>query len=129
VARRDPASSRDPHPLTIEKGSFRDAAEVTAIAALHLPLLAAFSPALYAELLGIARGAATTPEQIVILNHYTDLRDVPASVLHEPRRTERTERQATTPAAARRSTCPARAGRGARPDLGHARDRASRTSA
>jgi len=70
--------------LTIAKGGFRDAAEVTAIAALHLPLLAAFSPDLHAELLGIARGAATTPEQIVILNHYTDLRDVPASVLHEP---------------------------------------------
>jgi isopenicillin-N N-acyltransferase-like protein len=70
--------------LTIEKGGFKDAAEVTAIAALHLPVLERFSPELHAELLGIARGAATTPEQIVILNHYTDLRDVPASVLREP---------------------------------------------
>lgn len=70
--------------LTILKGGFKGADEVTAIAALHLPLLARFSPDLHAELLGIARGAAVTPEQVVILNHYTDLRDVPASVLAEP---------------------------------------------
>lgn len=70
--------------LTIEKGGFRDAAEVDAVAELHLPLLARFSPDLHAELLGIARGAAVTPAQIVVLNHYTDLRDVPRSVLSEP---------------------------------------------
>ena len=67
--------------LAVAKGSFRDAAELTAVAALHLPLLADFSPPLHAELLGIARGAGVTPEQAVILNHYTDLRDVPPSVL------------------------------------------------
>lgn len=67
--------------LALAKGSFRDRGELDAIAGLHLPLLADFSPPLYAELLGIARGAGVTPEQAVILNHYTDLRDVPRSVL------------------------------------------------
>ncbi len=70
--------------LALAKGSFRDRGELDAIARLHLPLLADFSPSLSAELLGIARGAGVTPEQIVILNHYTDLRDVPRSVLDEP---------------------------------------------
>lgn len=70
--------------LTKLKGNFRDLAEVYAVAALHLPLLARFSQELHSELLGIARGAGVTPEQIVVLNHYTDLRDVPASVLAEP---------------------------------------------
>ncbi len=70
--------------LAVAKGSFRDAAELTAVAALHLPVLERFSRPLYSELLGIARGAGVTPEQAVILNHYTDLRDVPPSVLNEP---------------------------------------------
>ena len=70
--------------LALAKGSFRDRGELAAIAGLHLPLLAEFSPPLYAELLGIARGAGVTPEQAVILNHYTDLRDVPRSVLDVP---------------------------------------------
>jgi len=69
--------------LAVTKGSFRDLAELEAVAALHLPMLERFSGPLYAELLGIARGAGVTPAQAVILNHYTDLRDVPPSVLSE----------------------------------------------
>ncbi len=67
--------------LALKKGSFADLAELEAVAGLHLPVLAAFSPALYAELLGIARAAGIRPEAAVVLNHYTDLRDVPVSVL------------------------------------------------
>lgn len=67
--------------LGVKKGDFRDLAELEAVAELHLPELASFSAPLHAELLGIARGAGVSPAQIVILNHYTDLRDVPRSVL------------------------------------------------
>ena len=69
--------------LAVAKGSFRDLAELEAVAALHLPVLERFSGPLYAELLGIARGAGVSPAQAVILNHYTDLRDVPPSVLSD----------------------------------------------
>ena len=67
--------------LAVAKGSFRDIGELEAVAALHLPMLERFSGPLYSELLGIARGAGITPAQAVILNHYTDLRDVPPAVL------------------------------------------------
>jgi isopenicillin-N N-acyltransferase-like protein len=70
--------------LALKKGSFRDRAQLDAVARLHLPLLDRFSPELAAELRGIARGADLAPEAVVILNHYTDLRDVPPSVLEEP---------------------------------------------
>jgi isopenicillin-N N-acyltransferase-like protein len=42
----------------------------------HLPVLAAYDHALSEELLGIAEGAGVTPEDIVVANHYTDLRDL-----------------------------------------------------
>ncbi|HET6584446.1 MAG TPA: C45 family peptidase, partial [Nannocystaceae bacterium] len=67
--------------LCLARGAFADAAQVSAIARLHLPVLARHLPELFDELLGIAQGADLTPEQIVVLNHYTDLRDVPPSVL------------------------------------------------
>ncbi|MDC0675267.1 C45 family autoproteolytic acyltransferase/hydolase [Nannocystis radixulma] len=70
--------------LALKKGSFADRAQLDAIARLHLPLLDNFSAPLAAELRGIARGAAVAPEAVVILNHYTDLRDVPPSVLEGP---------------------------------------------
>lgn len=70
--------------LALKKGAFADRAQLDAIAGLHLPVLDDFSPDLAAELRGIARGAGITPEAAVILNHYTDLRDVPPSVLGEP---------------------------------------------
>ena len=69
--------------LAVAKGSFRDQGELEAVAALHLPMLERFSAPLYSELLGIARGAGITPAQAVILNHYTDLRDVPPAVLSQ----------------------------------------------
>lgn len=69
--------------LALQKGAFSGRAQLDAIASLHVPLLDRFSPALSAELRGIARGAGVTLAQAVILNHYTDLRDVPPSVLEE----------------------------------------------
>lgn len=67
--------------LALKKGSFSGRAQLDDVARLHLPLLDNFSAPLAAELRGIARCAAVTPEAVVILNHYTDLRDVPPSVL------------------------------------------------
>lgn len=69
--------------LALKKGAFADRAQLDAIAGLHLPVLEDFSPDLHAELKGIARAAGITPEAAVILNHYTDLRDVPPSVLDQ----------------------------------------------
>jgi isopenicillin-N N-acyltransferase like protein len=46
------------------------------LATMHLPVLAGYDAALYDELVGVAEGAAVRPEDVVILNHYTDLRDI-----------------------------------------------------
>lgn len=67
--------------LTRKVGGFPSDAEVLRVARLHLPVLEAYDRDLYEELIGIAEGAATAPERIVVLNHYTDLRDLdPAGV-------------------------------------------------
>lgn len=57
-------------------GGFPDAESVHRAARAHLPVLAAFDQDLSEELLGIAEGANTAPENVVVLNHYTDLRDL-----------------------------------------------------
>ena len=62
--------------LSLEIGRFESAAQLREIAAAHLPALEAYDPALYQELCGIAAGAAIDPALVVILNHYTDLRDI-----------------------------------------------------
>lgn len=67
--------------LTRLRSQFATDDQVLAVAKLHLPVLEREAPDLHAELLGIAEGADLSPERIVVLNHYTDLRDVPASVL------------------------------------------------
>jgi isopenicillin-N N-acyltransferase-like protein len=67
--------------LTRRRSQFATDDQVLAAAALHLPVLAREAPDLHLELLGIADGSDLGPERIVVLNHYTDLRDVPASVL------------------------------------------------
>lgn len=63
--------------LVAEQGSFRDEAAVLETARAHLPVLEGFDHALSEELLGIAEGAEADPAAIVVLNHYTDLKDVP----------------------------------------------------
>lgn len=62
--------------LCLSVGGFRTAEEVFALAATHLPVLEAFDKPLYDELMGIAAGSRRTPEEIVVVNHYTDLRDM-----------------------------------------------------
>jgi len=62
--------------LCLAQGMFRSDEELLRIAALHLPVLEAFDPDLYAELLGIAEGSGQSSERIVVLNHYTDLKDL-----------------------------------------------------
>jgi isopenicillin-N N-acyltransferase like protein len=62
--------------LTMVRGRIRDREGIIDVAARHLPLLAGYDEALSEELLGIAEGADVSPEMIVILNHYTDLRDI-----------------------------------------------------
>jgi isopenicillin-N N-acyltransferase-like protein len=75
--------------LCTRVGGFKGAAEVRAAAAVHLPVLERYDRGLYEELVGIAEGAALTAEDIVIANHYTDLRDLdpdPSKWLAAPRR-------------------------------------------
>lgn len=59
-------------------GRFPDAASVLAAAERHLPALERYDAGLYAELCGLAEGAAVTPAEVVVANHYTDLRDLSA---------------------------------------------------
>jgi isopenicillin-N N-acyltransferase like protein len=62
---------------TAGRGRFADRAGVLAAAERHLPVLARWDAALHEELCGIAEGAGLTPAEIVVANHYTDLRDLP----------------------------------------------------
>jgi isopenicillin-N N-acyltransferase-like protein len=62
--------------LTIGRTDLGSKENVLSLARHHLPVLQRFDQALYDELCGIARGAGLTPEHIVVVNHYTDLRDL-----------------------------------------------------
>ena len=62
--------------LCTKVGGFKSAEQVRAAAAAHLPVLERYHAGIYAELVGIADGAGVTPEEIVVANHYTDLRDL-----------------------------------------------------
>ncbi|HVV85109.1 MAG TPA: C45 family peptidase [Kofleriaceae bacterium] len=62
--------------LSTKLGAFRDRAQVLAAAHAHLPVLERYDHGLFEELVGIAEGAALTPAEIVVTNHYTDLRDL-----------------------------------------------------
>jgi isopenicillin-N N-acyltransferase-like protein len=68
--------------LTLDKTDLGTEANVLALAQHHLPALRSFDDALSAELHGIARGAGLTAAQIVVVNHYTDLRDLTKADLH-----------------------------------------------
>jgi isopenicillin-N N-acyltransferase-like protein len=47
-----------------------------AVADEHLPILKDFDEELYQELMGIAEGAGVPPSYIVVVNQYTDIRDM-----------------------------------------------------
>ena len=62
--------------LMLEKTDLGTKEAVYELARHHLPLLESFDKDLHTELLGIARGANLSAEAVVVLNHYTDLRDL-----------------------------------------------------
>lgn len=62
--------------LMLNDTDFKSEGEVMALAGEHLPLLKHFDKSLYEELQGIAAGAGITPELVVVINHYTDMRDI-----------------------------------------------------
>jgi len=62
--------------LCTKVGSYKTADQVIAAARAHLFVLERYDSALYDELLGIAEGADVSPAEIVVANHYTDLRDL-----------------------------------------------------
>ena len=62
--------------LTVKQSRFLDREQVIDAARRHLPVLFKFDRALHAELMSIAGGAKIDPAFIVILNHYSDLRDL-----------------------------------------------------
>jgi isopenicillin-N N-acyltransferase-like protein len=68
--------------LCTKIGGFRTCAEVLAAAEAHLPVLARYHAGLSEELLGIAEGAGVSPAEIVVANHYTDLRDLDPDPAH-----------------------------------------------
>lgn len=75
--------------LTRQRAHTADPARLQALAEAHLPVLAAFDAGLHAELCALASEAGLAPWQAVILNHYTDFRDIPAdtegcSVVYAP---------------------------------------------
>ena len=70
--------------LTVRRSRFGSADHVRQAARAHLPVLDKHLPELHEELVGIAEGSAMTPEDIVVLNHYTDLRDVPPEAVGLP---------------------------------------------
>ncbi|HTJ43317.1 MAG TPA: C45 family peptidase [Kofleriaceae bacterium] len=62
--------------LCQKTGAFKSNAQVLAAAEAHLPVLARYHAGLHEELCGIAEGAACSAAEIVVANHYTDLRDL-----------------------------------------------------
>jgi len=62
--------------LSMVNGRFTRSEDVLRAATPHLPLLQRWDDPSYQELMGIAEGAGVSPELIVVLNHYTDLRDL-----------------------------------------------------
>lgn len=62
--------------LCTKVGGFKTLDQVMIAARAHLPVLERYDAALHAELCGIAEGAGVTAEDIVVANHYTDLRDL-----------------------------------------------------
>jgi isopenicillin-N N-acyltransferase-like protein len=69
--------------LALAQGKLGTEERVLAVARAHLPVLAAFDEALSEELLGIAEGADLYPARVVVLNHYTDLKDLGPEAVSE----------------------------------------------
>lgn len=70
--------------LALGMTDLRDEAEALALAEEHLPVLERFDAALAEELAGIAAGSGLRRSQILLLNHYTDFRDLRRPELRRP---------------------------------------------
>lgn len=55
---------------------YRRVRDVLALAERHLPILQDFDVDLFLELRGISEGSNVSLEHLVVLNHYTDMRDI-----------------------------------------------------
>jgi isopenicillin-N N-acyltransferase-like protein len=62
--------------LACDVGGFDSPKTVIKLAEAHLPLLKSFAPDLSDEIWGISEGADCSIGDIILLNHYTDLRDI-----------------------------------------------------
>jgi len=62
--------------LMLHKTDLNDESEVLRLAAPHLDILQDFDEELYEEFMGIAEGSGLSPLKLVVVNHYTDLRDL-----------------------------------------------------
>ena len=62
--------------LTLAREQWSSEAELQRVAAEHVALLDAYDADLAAEMRGIAAGAGASLEDVIILNHYTDFRDI-----------------------------------------------------
>lgn len=62
--------------LMLQKTDLSTEANVLALAQHHLPALQRFDAGLHDELCAIAAAAGLTPAHLVVVNHYTDLRDL-----------------------------------------------------
>jgi isopenicillin-N N-acyltransferase-like protein len=67
--------------LTRKKSPIRDPGKLVELARLHLAPLRDYDLGLYEELLGIAETSGLEPWQVLLLNHYTDFRDVPPEAM------------------------------------------------
>lgn len=75
--------------LTRQRCRIKDEARLVTLALAHLPVLRGFDEGLADELVGVADAAGLAPWQLVILNNYTDFRDLPpdaggCSTVHLP---------------------------------------------
>ena len=62
--------------LTLARSDLERRDQLRRLAAAHLPVLASFDEDLHQELLSVAATSGTRAEDLVVLNHYTDIRDI-----------------------------------------------------
>ena len=67
--------------LMLREPQFKSKQQVFELAQKHLPILENYDADLYTELMGIAEGSGVSAEEIVVLNHYTDMRDLGACTM------------------------------------------------
>ena len=69
--------------LTLGRTDFTSIDEIIELGAKHTTVLRNCSEALYEEFCGLAEGAQIGPGELVVLNHYTDLRDLSRKTLYD----------------------------------------------